>query len=168
VKHLVEEEQEKAAAAMAAMREAAERARDVHASAELMRHMRMTAAKNKGRPREEAVRAVVDEWLFAWALDRATWPHVAAMEALTRAFCDYVEAPSDERDRAVRAAWDTITRAFADAGKPLHDQMAWRSMCAHGWWGQVRPAPAGQGRTDRTWPARPFWEEGCLPECLGN
>ncbi len=163
--HLVEEEQEKAAAAIAAMRAAAEQAREIHARAELMRHMRMTAAKNKGRPREEAVRAVVDEWLFAWALDRS-WPHVAAMEALTRAFCDYVEAPSDARDRAVRAACDAITRAFAAAGKPLADQMAWRSMCAHGWWAQVRPAPAGQGRGDRAWPQRPFWEEGCPKECL--
>jgi hypothetical protein len=165
VKHLVEEEQEAAAAAIAAMRAAAERAREIHARAELMRHMRTTAAKNKDRPRDAAVRAVVDEWLDAWALDRA-WPHVAEMEALTRAFLDYVANPSDAMDRAVRAACDAITRAFAAAGKPLADQMAWRSICAHGWWAQVRPAPAGQGRSDKEWPARPFWEEGCLPQCL--
>jgi hypothetical protein len=164
--HLVEEEQERAAAAIAAMRAAAEAARELHARAELMRHMRTTAAKNRERPRADAVRAVVDEWLQAWALERATWPHVAAMEALTRAFLDYVAAPSDASDQAVRAAWDAIARAFAAAGKPLADQMAWRSMCAHAWWAQVRPAPAGQGRSDRTWPAHPFWEEGCLPECL--
>jgi hypothetical protein len=164
--HLVEEEQGRAAAAIVAMRAAAETARETHARAELIRHMRMTAAKNKDRPRAEAVRAVVDEWLFAWALERATWPHVAEMDALTHAFLDYVAAPSDATDRTVRAACDAITRAFAAAGKPLADQMAWRSMCAHGWWAQVRPAPAGQGRKDRTWPARPFWEEGCLPECL--
>jgi hypothetical protein len=164
--HLVEEEQERAAAAIAAMRAAAEHAREVHARAELMRHMRATAAKNRGRPREAAVRAVVDEWLGAWALDRATWPHVAAMEALTRAFCDYVEAPSDANDHAVRAACDAIARAFAAAGKPLADQMAWRSICAHGWWAQVRPAPPGEGRADRAWPPRPFWEEGCPKDCL--
>jgi hypothetical protein len=164
--HLVEEEQERAAAAIAAMRAAADAARETHARAELMRHMRTTAAKNRERPRDEGVRAVVDEWLGAWALERATWPHVAEMEALTRAFLDYVAAPSDAGDRAVRAAADAITQAFAAAGKPLADQMAWRSMCAHGWWAQVRPAPAGQGRADRAWPIRPFWEEGCLPECL--
>jgi hypothetical protein len=164
--HLVEEQQQQAAQAIAAMRAAAETAREIHVRAELMRHMRMTAAKNKDRPRDEAVRAVVDEWLFAWALERASWPHVAAMDALTHAFLDYVAGPSDATDQAVRTAWEAITRAFAAAGKPLADQMAWRSMCAHGWWAQVRPAPAGQGRTDRTWPARPFWEEGCLPECL--
>src|SRR5262245_55558832 len=145
--HLVEEEQEAAAAAIAAMRATAEHARAIHARAELMRHMRMTAAKNKDRPRDVAVRAVVDEWLEAWALDRASWPHVAEMEALTRAFLDYVAGPGDATDRAVRAAWDAITRAFAAAGKPLADQMAWRSMCAHGWWAQVRPAPAGPGRS---------------------
>jgi hypothetical protein len=164
--HLVEEEQQRAAAAIAAMRAAAEAARETHARAELMRHMRTTAAKNRDRPRDEAMRAVVDEWLQAWALERATWPHVGAMEALTCAFLDYVAAPSDASDRAVRAAVDAIAHAFAAAGKPLADQMAWRSMCAHGWWAQVRPAPAGQGRGDRAWPARPFWEEGCLPECL--
>ena len=166
MKHLVEEEQEAAAAAIATMRDAAKRAREIHVRAELMRHMRMTAAKNKDRPRDAAVRAVVDEWLFAWALERASWPHVAEMEALTAAFLDYVAAPGDASDRAVRAAWDATTSAFAAAGKPLADQMAWRSICAHGWWAQVHPAPAGQGRSDRAWPARPFWEEGCLPQCL--
>src|SRR5206468_2317128 len=48
------------------------------------------------------------------------------------------------------------------------DRMAWRSMCAHGWWAQVKPAPAGLGREDRAWPGQPFWEDGCLPECAGD
>lgn len=152
--------------AVAAMREAAIKARALHARAELMRHMRTTAAKSKDKPRAEAVRAVVDEWLDAWALTRATWPHVAEMEAVTVAFHDHVKAPSAATDAALRAAILALDAAFAKAGKPVADQMAWRSMCAHGWWGQIAPPPAGQGRTDRQWPARPFWEEGCLPQCL--
>ena len=152
--------------AVTAMREAALRARALHARAELMRHMRTTAAKSKDKPRAEAVRAVVDEWLDAWALTRESWPHVAEMEAVTIAFHDHARAPSFMTDGALRTAILALDAAFAKAGKPLADQMAWRSMCAHGWWGQVTPPPPGQGRADRQWPARPFWEDGCLPQCL--
>lgn len=164
--HLVEDLQAQAAQAIAAMREAAIAARSLHARAELMRHMRLTAAKSRDVPREQAVRAVVDEWLFAWSLSRETWPHVAAMEALTVAFHDYVRDPSDAKDAAVRRALEVIERAFTAAGSPLDDQMAWRSMCAHGWWSDVRPAPPGRGRADRVDPPAPFWEKGCKPECL--
>jgi len=66
----------------------------------------------------------------------------------------------------VRATCIRLELAFAAAGMPIADQMAWRSICAHGWWGEVRPAPPGQGRTDCAWPAQPFWEAGCRPECL--
>jgi hypothetical protein len=162
----VDELKAEADAAIAAMRAAALHARELHARAELMRHMKMTAAKVKDRPRDEAVRAVVDEWLFAWKLDRASFPHVAAMEALTEAFYDYVRDPSQANDSAVRRACAVIEAAFAATDTSLADRMAWRSMCAHGWWGQVKPPPAGAGRPDRDWPDRPFWEHGCLPECL--
>ena len=164
--HLVEDLQEQAARAVATMRDAALAARSLHARAELMRHMRLTTAKSKDRPRADAVRAVVDEWLGAWGLTRASWPHVPAMEALTIAFHDYVRDPSDANDRAVRAALTVIEAAFTRAGLPLDDQMAWRSMCAHGWWADVKPAPPGKGRTDRVDPERPFWDKACLPECL--
>jgi hypothetical protein len=45
--HIVDEMQEEAAQAIAAMHEAALRARRLHARAELMRHMRTTAAKGR-------------------------------------------------------------------------------------------------------------------------
>jgi hypothetical protein len=80
-------------------------------------------------------------------------------------FHSYVNAPTDAHDGAVRATCASLENAFAKAGMPLADQMAWRSICAHGWWAQVRPAPPGRGRPDRDWPAKPLWDHGCLPEC---
>jgi hypothetical protein len=88
------------------------------------------------------------------------------MEALTQAFYDYVRDPSQTNDETVRRACAAIEAAFAATDIALADRMAWRSMCAHGWWAQVKPAPVGAGRPDRMWPDRPFWEHGCLPECL--
>ena len=164
--HLVEQLTIEAKASVAAMREAALHARDAHARAELMRHMLMTAAKVKEQPTDDAVRFIVDHWLEAWQLERASWPHVAAMEAFAGAFHAYARAPTDAHDAAVRATCARLEKAFSAAGMPIADQMAWRSICAHGWWAQVRPAPAGKGRPDRDWPAQPFWEHGCLPECL--
>jgi hypothetical protein len=164
--HLVDELKAKADADIAAMQRAALRARDTHARAELMRHMLMTANKVKNRPRADAVRFIVDHWLDAWNLARATWRHVAEMEAFAAAFHAYAIAPTDAHDESVRATCIRLELAFAAAGMPIADQMAWRSICAHGWWAQVRPAPAGQGRPDRVAPSQPFWEDGCLPECL--
>ena len=144
-------------AAVAAMREAAIRARDLHARAELMRHMAMAAAKAKDRPRAEAVRQVVAEWLAAWKLDRKTWQHVAEMDSFAAAVHDYARAPSDAHDRALRDAAAALEHGFSAAGAALADQMAWRSRCAHGWWDAVRPEDAGRA---------PFWERGCPPDCL--
>jgi hypothetical protein len=164
--YLVDELRAEADAAIAAMREAALKARAVHARAELMRHMMLTAAKMKDLERAASVRKIVDEWLAAWALDRS-WPHVTAMEDFSAAFLDHARQPSAATDRLVRAACTALEAAFSGAGLPVADQMAWRSICAHGWWAQVRPAPAGKGRKDRAWPDRPFWEDGCPPHCLG-
>ena len=88
------------------------------------------------------------------------------MEAFAAAFHAYAIAPTDAHDDAVRATCVRLELAFFSAGMPIADQMAWRSICAHGWWAQVRPAPPGRGRPDRDWPHDPFWEHGCLPECL--
>ena len=164
--HLSNELKATADDAMALMRAAALRARDAHARAELMRHILMTAGRVKEQPRAEAVRFIVDHWLEAWALTRAGWPHVAAMEAFAAAFHAYASAPTDANDHAVRATCAALEESFTGAGMPIADQMAWHSMCAHGWWADVKPAPPGKGRSDRTWPDRPFWERGCLPECL--
>ena len=148
------------------MRETALRARDTHARAELMRHMLMTADKVKEQPAADAVRHIVDHWLDAWGLVRASWPHVAAMEAFAEAFHAYAIEQSHVHDDAVRVCCIRLELAFVAAGMPIADQMAWRSVCAHGWWGDVRPAPPGQGRPDRDSTGKPFWEKGCLPECL--
>ena len=166
MQHLFEEAKTASDAAIAAMQAAALAARAAHARAELMRHMRLTAGKLRERPRAEAMRQVVDEWLAAWALDRASFPHVGTMEALALAFLDYASAPSDAADRAVRAAWATIERVFGETEIALDDRMAWRSACAHGWWSDVRPAPPGCGRADTAWPDRPFWGKGCPAACL--
>jgi hypothetical protein len=166
--HLVDELKATADDAMALMRAAAVRARDAHARAELMRHMLMTAGRVKAQPTQQAVRFIVDHWLEAWGLTRAAWPHVAPMEAFAAAFHAYANGPTDANDRAVRETCARLEQAFTGAGMPIADQMAWRSMCAHGWWGEVKPAPRGRGRADREWPERPFWDNGCLPECEEN
>ena len=165
MQHLHAEAKAAADEAIAAMKAASLAARTTHARAELMRHMLLTAGKLKERPRDAAIRQVVDEWLAAWALDRS-FLHVGDMEAVTGAFLDYVGAPSDDADRVLRQAWATLERVFAATGIPLTDRMAWRSACAHGWWAELRPAPQGEGRADTAWPAGPFWEKGCPPHCL--
>src|SRR5262245_61920865 len=84
--HLVEQLRVEAERDIAAMRDAAVRARDSHARAELMRHMLMTAGRVKDKPAADAVRLIVDHWLEAWDLNRGSWPHVAPMEAFAAAF----------------------------------------------------------------------------------
>jgi hypothetical protein len=164
--HLVDELKARAEANIAAMRDAALRARDTHARAELMRHMLMTANAVKSRPAADAVRFIVDHWLEAWDLSRESWPHVEEMEAFAGAFHAYAITPTDANDNAVRSTCIRLEVAFVGAGMPIADQMAWRSICAHGWWAQVLPPPPGKGRPDRAWPAQPFWDDGCLPDCL--
>jgi hypothetical protein len=150
------------------MKTAAERARRHHAAAELTRHMLLTMRKFSNDGREKAVQAVVTEWMGAWHLKRNDWPEIAAeMEALTGAFYDYCTAPSDETDRGVREAWQNLKRVHDTADRTLEDQMAWRSVCAHGWWGEVKPAPDGYRDHDAERPTAPFWTKGCPPECLG-
>jgi hypothetical protein len=163
--HLVAESKAAAEAAIRVMQDAALDARERHARAELMRHMLLTAGKLRDQSRDAAMRRITDEWLAAWALERAAFPHVGAMETLSLAFLDYVRAPSDAADATLRAAWDAVERGFAESGIGLADRMAWRSFCAHGWWAEIRPAPPGEGRADRAWPARPFWDEGCPEQC---
>ena len=170
--HFVEELQQQAAEAMAAMREAALTARHIHARAELMRHMRTTAAKSKDRPKAEAVDAVLTEWLEAWHVPRHDWPHIAdEMQKFTATFYDYANDPSDANDRRMRVATEALDQALAAEGTTISDQMAFRSMCAHGWWEAVVPTPADlSGRKVRpTVPPlpkdRPFWEAACAEQC---
>jgi hypothetical protein len=172
VAYFVEELRAEAERAIAAMRTAAETARAAHARAELLRHMVMTAARNTERPREAAVEAVVTEWLGAWHLERAAWPHVEReMEHVTEACYEYARTPGAAADAGIRAAWHALEAALEAGGTTLSDQMAWRSMCAHGWWELVKPVPPDlPGRTERPTvprhtPGTPFWATGCARQC---
>src|SRR4051794_25129872 len=133
--HLTDEALAEADAAIAAMRQAARHARTVHARAELLRHMRGTAAKTGA---DEA--RVAREWMQAWGLQ--DWPEVAAeMRRFAAAFCRYGAEPSDDADQEVRAATAALEQALLQRGTTLADEMAWRSACAHGWWEAVSPRP---------------------------
>ncbi len=167
--HLVEELQDAASKAIAAMKAAALAARALHARAELLRHMKLTAAKVKSRPRDEAVAFVVQEWMGAWGLDRSVYDELtSSMLAFTDAVCGYVDSPQDREDADVRQATASLEAALAAHGTTLADEMAWRSECAHGWWELVRPAPPDLSRR-RSVPAhvagRAFWDVGCAEHC---
>lgn len=140
------------AAALAAARQ--------HARAELARHMRTTADKVRDRPRDEAVAFVVDEWMKAWGLDRASYPGLTEeMRRFTAAFC---------ADEGLRQAVEDLDAAFQAAGLDLGDQMAWRSTCAHRWWLMVNPAPAEVPAQPAVPPydsSKPIWEIGCAVKC---
>ena len=105
--HIVDDLLNEAEAAMAQMRDAALRARILHARAELLRHMRGTAAKNAGRPDTGA--RIADEWMRAWGLGADAYPDLAApFRAFTEAFCADAEAPSassEFRKRLTRTCW---------------------------------------------------------------
>jgi len=166
--HMLEEFGEIASGSIDRMKQAAERARRDHAASELVRHMLLTTRRFMDRGREGAVEAVVADWLGAWHLTRDEWPEIATeMEALTAAFYDYCVEPSDDADRAVRAAWQRLKHAHDTPERSLEDQMAWRSVCAHGWWGDVSPPPDGYRDHDEARATAPFWSRGCPPECLG-
>ena len=170
--HFVEALQQEATDAMAQMQEAALRARHAHARAELMRHMLTTARKVKDKPKAEAVETVVREWMDAWNLGRSDWPHIAReMEALTEAFHDYANAPSDAHDARLREACAALDAVLGKEGTSISDQMAYRSQCAHSWWELVSPVPEDlPGRKPRPSippleSGKPFWEAGCAAFC---
>jgi hypothetical protein len=170
--HFVAELAQEAEAAVARMQEAALAARHAHARAELMRHMLTTARKVRDKPKPEAIETVVREWMAAWYLDRAEWPHIAReMEAFTAAFHDYANEASGANDKALRQACAALDAVLAREGTTISDQMAWRSQCAHGWWGAVAPVPADlPGRRERPIVPKlagdqPFWQAGCAELC---
>lgn len=170
--HFVEDLQHEAERAVTAMRTAALAARHLHARAELMRHMLTTARKVASKPKAEAVETVVREWMDAWNLGRAEWPHIAReMEAFTEAFHDYANAPSDANDAALRRSCDALDAALAREGTSISDQMAFRSQCAHRWWELVTPVPAdlpGAKPRPSVPPLAenaPFWQAGCADFC---
>lgn len=166
--HMLEDFTRTAQNSIDAMKKAAEQARLDHAASELTRHMLLTTKKFKDLGREGAIEAVVKDWLGAWHLERDEWPEIAAeMEGLTGAFYDYCVDPSDVTDQAVRQAWQRLKKVHDTPERTLEDQMAWRSVCAHGWWGEVKPAPKGYRDHDTERASEPFWSKACPPECLG-
>jgi hypothetical protein len=172
MQHFVDELKSQAEAAISTMQNAALEARRIHARAELMRHMLLTAQKVKAKPKPEAVEIVVSEWMTAWHLTRADWPRLAhEMEAFTAAFYDYANSPSESFDHALRTACSNLDDTLGREGTSISDQMAWRSQCAHGWWDMASPMPADlPGRKDRALvpaykPRTPFWETGCADMC---
>jgi hypothetical protein len=168
----VDELKAEATAAISDMQKAALAARNLHARAELMRHMLTTARRMMHKPRAEAVEAVVREWLGAWNLDRNAWPRIAAeIENLTVAFHDFAHDASLANDAALRACTVALDNALAREGTTISDQMAWRSQCAHGWWEAVRPTPVdlpgAKPRPSIPAPSKgaAFWEASCAPFC---
>lgn len=156
---------QEAEAKIAAARSAALDARTAHARAELMRHMLTTAAKVKDKPARDAIAFVLAEWLAAWAQDPATCPQKPQMEDLAAACQAMVRAPGTHADTAVRHAFAALEKAYRASGTTLADQMAWRSSCAHGWWGDVRPAPTEGGYPKIGQRTESLWERGCAPHC---
>ena len=115
MKHLVEELKARADEQIATMRDAALRARDTHARAELMRHMLMTANHVKAKPTAEAVAFIVDHWLEAWGLARDSWPHVR----------EIAEAPESIR-KTLRGR---LTEEYGLARVTLGEESLPRSIC---------------------------------------
>lgn len=152
---------------IAAARHAALRARAMHSRAELMRHMMLTTAKSTHESRDTSIRLVTDEWLDAWRRDRANYPYVAQMEALSGACYDALTSPSPQTDAAVREAFAALETACAAHGTTIADEMAWRSGCSHTWWGDVHPAPNLPEYRERAQRSEALWERGCPRECLG-
>jgi hypothetical protein len=144
--------------AIAAMRAAALAARAAHARAELLRHMRTTAAKMRGLDVDTAAERVRGEWMKAWRLDAGGYPALgAAIRAFAAAFCRDAGTSDDATRLAIAATLETLEAGFVAAGTTLADQMAFRSECAHGWWASVVPKPESG--------LAPFWESGCPPHC---
>jgi len=171
--HIVDDLLDQAAAAIVHMQQAALRARTLHARAELMRHMRGTAARNAGRP--DAAVKIADEWMHAWGLGADAYSDLAApFHDFTAAFCADAEAPSASSSAAIGAALDALEVALAGTGTTLADQMAFRSHCAHGWWEMVVPLPSDLPRGERyadvpAWrKGVAFWEIACATRCSGG
>jgi hypothetical protein len=168
--HIVDELLDEAAQAVRAMRHAALRARKLHARAELMRHMRLTARKVMDRPVEEAINFVSAEWMKAWGFNSDGYGDVAIhVRGFTESFCNDAHAPSEATSAAILTALTRLEGALERAGTSLSDQMAFRSECAHGWWEMVVPPPADnreRPKVPRWTPGRVFWEVGAAPECM--
>ncbi len=171
--HPVDAHIAEARAAIATMIAAARAARHAHARAELLRHMRTTAAKMVEKPLDEAVAKVSHEWMAAWSLDSGAYPDLAAdVTDFTRAFCRDARGSDAATQAEVGRTIAALEAGFERIGTTLSDQMAFRSECAHGWWNLVAPPPPGQSAPGRVLPeprpGEPFWTAGARPHCGGG
>ncbi len=171
--HIVDDLLNEAETAIAQMRESALRARTLHARAELLRHMRGTAARHAGRP--DAAAKIADEWMRAWGVGADAYPDLAApFRNFTEAFCADAETPSASSSAAIVTALEALDVALAATGTTVADQMAFRSHCAHGWWEMVVPVPSDLPRGERyadipTWrKGVAFWDVACAARCRGG
>jgi len=170
--HIVDDWLAEADAAILLMQQAALHARNLHARAELMRHMRGTAAKMRARPLDEAAVLVAGEWMKAWHLDEAAYAAIAApVQAFTRAFCNDAVASDAVTQTTLREAAEALDAALLSQGTSIADQMAWRSECAYGWWEMVKPTPLGlphrapRDAMPKYQQGTEFWETACQPRC---
>lgn len=155
--HPVDEMQDQARVAILHMRVAALEARRLHARAELMRHMRGTAARLAGMALDAAAEKVAGEWMQAWGLGAGAYQALSAdVGRFARAFCADVRGSDAASQAELRAAIAALDVGFAAHGLSVAEEMASRSECAHGWWGAVVPK-AGAGT--------PFWTHGAPPRC---
>lgn len=98
----------------------------------------------------------------------------AGLDAAARGFiAAHLDAAAGlpDADAALAGTLDALDRAMATSGRTLADEMAWRSECAHGWWGMVRPPPSALFRRPgipALDPNQPFWTACCAPHCKGT
>jgi hypothetical protein len=170
---VVDELQAAATLAIQRMREAALAARGLHARAELMRHMRGTAAKMVGRPVAEAASLVAREWMAAWHLDDGAYADLAEdVGRFVLAFCEDARGSTATTQQAIRDGIAGLDAALGRHGTSIADQMAWRSECAYGWWEMVAPTPAdlpdrpARATMPRYREGLAFWDVGCATRCL--
>ncbi len=157
--HPVDAHLEEAERAIVAMRETALAARNLHARAELLRHMRTTAAKMRGLPVDEAAARVCTEWMKAWSLDGVAYPALTDdIRAFAAAFCRDAGDSTAATQAEIETALARLEKGFIATGTTLSDQMAFRSECAHGWWELVVAKPGNAA-------GRAFWTHGCAPHC---
>ncbi len=168
--HIVDDLLNEAQAAIAQMREAALRARVLHARAELMRHMRGTASRNAGHP--AAAAKIADEWMRAWGLGGDAYADLTTpFRTFAEAFRTDAESATASSSEAIGKALDALEAALAGAGTTVADQMAFRSHCAHGWWEMVVPIPSEVSRDGRyadvpEWrKGVAFWDVTCPARC---
>ncbi len=166
---LVDELLAEADAAIAAMQAAALRARALHAKAELMRHMRGTAAKLSKLPLNEAAEKVAGEWMKAWQLDATAYAALSGdVRRFTLAFCRNAQGETAATQQEIRDAIVALDTALAGHGTSIADQMAFRSECAHGWWDLVVPRPGGlppRAFVPLHVPGTAFWDTACAERC---